>query len=1034
MLFTSLVSRLIDSAIYMSKSSKVSLLVTFYLSSMKGKYIFKIAYLKFLICLFSSITFTQIIGTNNIFTNYRQFVWQDQHGLPQNGISKIVKTPDGYLWLAIAEGVVRFDGVKFTAFDTGNTPEIRSNNVQSLLLARDETLWIGTYGGGITSLKNGVFQNFSVEQGLSDAHVKCLFQDSKGNLWIGTDGGGLNNFRDGKFTVISEKDGLPDKYIHAIAEDSDGNIWVGSAKGLTRIANEKFTVFRTADGLAGNSVNTLFRDRENRLWIGGTDGLSILDERKFKVFGETEGIKRTEIQTIAQDRDGTMFFGTAEDGLYRKIDEKFESVETDGGLVNNNIQSIFADINGDIWLGTSGGGLAQLHLGKFKTYNVSDGLKGEMAGAVYADSSGAVWIGTDEGLSRFKDNKFIEIKMPDGKPLRNVSQIVQDGIGNFWLSANDREIGGMVFRFNEATEKIEIIPHESFSHASIVMPDRKGNIWFGTGFDGLHFIGANGSNRHFRKTDGLADEYITDIFEDRSGTIWIGTRNGLSRLEGDKFKTFSAAENINAKHILTFHEDSHGNLWIGTHGEGLYRFRDGKFNVVTIRDGLYDNLAFRILEDGRGNLWMSGNKGIYRAEIAGIEDFFNGQRSAIESFSYGASDGMLSRECNGASPAGTKTSDGKLWFPTIKGVVVVDPNQSDLQPPSVMIENVSIDKLITPFDDFVEIQPEQENLEIGFSAISWNRPQQIRFRYKLEGLDTNWTEAGTRRTAYFPHIAAGNYTFRVIADNGEGIWNETGKSLRIRVLPPFYKTWWFFVLCALVVALLIRLVYSYRLHQLEKINEVRTVFTRQLIEYQEAERKRIAVELHDSIGQSLIVIRNRALMGLSAPEKNERMIAQLEEISDSAADSINEVRQIAHNLHPYQLEHLGLKTALETMLEKASETSTIKFSTEIDDVDDTLSKETEISFYRVVQESLNNILKHSEASEAEIKILRNNGNINLLIRDNGKGFEDVEIAKNKRGLGLAGITERAKMMNALCDIHSAEGKGTTVSLMLNVEK
>ncbi|HQU86700.1 MAG TPA: two-component regulator propeller domain-containing protein, partial [Pyrinomonadaceae bacterium] len=732
-----------------------------------------------MICIFSLDFFGQTIGTNNIFGRYRQFVWQDQHGLPQNGISTIVQTPDGYLWLAIAEGVVRFDGVKFTAFDTGNTPEIKSNNVQALTVARDGTLWIGTYGGGVTSLKNGVFRNFSLEQGLSDSHIKFLFEDSKNNLWIGTDGGGLNLYRDGKFTVFTKKDGLPDDNIRAVAEDADGNIWVGSGEGLTRIANGKFTIFKAADGLAGNNVVALLRDRENRLWIGGADGLSVLEDRKFRTFGEVDGIKQTEIQTIAQDRDGTLFFGTSENGLYRKNGEKFELVNTESGLVNNNIQSVFADKFGDLWLGTSGGGLAQLHLGKFKNYTISDGLKGEMVGAVFADSSGAVWVGTDEALSRFKDGKFTEIKMPDGTPIKNVSQITQDASGNFWLSANDREVGQIVFRFDEVSEKIEIIPNENFSRASVVLAERDGNIWFGTGYDGLHRIGADGSAKHFRKADWLADEYITNLFQDKNGAIWIGTLNGLSRLEGEKFTTFSAADGFSGKHILSFHEDSRGNLWIGTHGEGLFRFRDGKFSVVTSRDGLYDNLAFRILEDDRGNLWMSGNKGIYRTEISELEDFFDAKRKTVESFSYGATDGMISRECNGASPAGTKTADGKLWFPTVKGVVVVDPNQTDSQPPSVMLESVLIDDKTASFGDFVEMLPEQENLEIGFSAISWNRPQQVRFRYKLEGLDTDWTEAGTRRTAYFPHIAAGNYTFRVIADNGEGVWNETGKSLKI---------------------------------------------------------------------------------------------------------------------------------------------------------------------------------------------------------------------------------------------------------------
>ena len=1002
---------------------------SYWINQLSAKYL--IGGVFWLICLLPIVAVSQIISPERLFGRYQQFVWQDQHGLPQNGISEVVQTPDGYLWLAIAEGVVRFDGVRFTAFDTGNTPEIKSNNVQSLLVDRSGTLWIGTHGGGLSRYQNGQFAHFSTAQGLSDTHIRCLFEDKSGNLWIGTDGGGLNLFRGDKFIVYSTENGLPDNHISAIGEDRDGNIWVGTGNGLARFMDNQFTVFKTNDGLAGSVILKIFRDSADDLWIGSSGGLNRWRDGRFDTFGEREGFRSTQIKAIAQDRDGTLWFGTNEDGLYRFIDGRFEVSTTREGLINNNIQAIFADREGDIWLGTNGGGLAQLRAGRFSVFTSADGLPGDMVGAIYEDKAGGIWVGTDDGLCRFKDGKFTVITAPDGKQFRGVNDISQDRSGNIWI---DSSTGSKVLKLREENSAVEIIRDNVFENRSaVVLEDRDGNIWFGTSQDGLHLVKGDGRETVFHKKDGVADEYVNVLYEDREGSIWIGTRAGLTRFKDGGFMTWTAQNGFGDNHVLSFHEDQTGNLWIGTHGDGLFRFRDGIFSKFTAKDGLYDNLAFQILEDDNGNLWMSGNKGIYRASLAELEDFAAGRRPSVNSFAYGSADGMLSRECNGANPAGIRASDGLFWFPTIKGVVVVNPSKLDERQPLVAIEQVSVDNKILPAGQTIEMQPEQDNLEIQFTALSWSRPQQIRFKYQMVGLDEDWVESGGRRTAYYAHPPPGEYTFRVIADNGEGVWNEAGNTLRIVVIPPFYQTWWFMVLCALVVVLLVRLFYGYRLAQLEQINAARTVFTQQLIEQQERERRRIALELHDSIGQSLSVIRNRALISLATPEKHERLIVQMEEISDAAADSIAEVRQISHNLHPYQLEHLGLTTALETMIEAAESSSEIQFETKIEDVDDALTKEAEISLYRIMQECLNNILKHSDATKVGVSLKKNGDVVNLQIEDNGKGFDAENSFKQKSGLGLTGIAERAKMLNAQYKISSIPNAGTTVSLQINLQ-
>lgn len=991
-----------------------------------------------LIWILSVSGLSQIISPERIFESYQQFAWQDQHGLPQNGISEIVQTPDGYLWLAIAEGVVRFDGVRFTAFDTENTPEIKSNNVQSLLVSRDGTLWIGTHGGGLTRYKDGKFENFSTEQGLSAPFVKTLFEDRSGNIWIGTDGGGINLFRDGKFTVYTVENGLPDNRITTINQDFDGNLLVGTKKGLVQFRDEKFIAYTEKGELDKTEIRKIFPDSSGNIWTSGGTGVCRINKDIFQTILEFED---SGIITIAEDRDSSLWFGANDAGLYRFKDGFLERVTTKEGLINNDIQAIFPDQLGNIWLGTNGGGLVELRSGRFKTLTTSEGLADNIVTAIFSDQSGAIWLGTLAGLSRYKDGKFTTMTLPDGTALTHSNRIMQDSKGNIWLSSS---VGGKIVKYVEGSSKLEVVQENELNvRASVVLEDKQGNLWFGSTANGLRRIEPNGNETAFSKKDGLADDYVNSLFEDSKGTIWIGTRNGLSCFKENKLGTFSPKDGWTGKHVISFHEDKNGNIWIGTHGDGLFLFRDGKFSVITIKNGLYDNLAFQILEDDNQNLWMSGNKGIYRANIGELIDFTQGRRNFINSFSYGSVDGMLSRECNGANPAGTKDKDGKLWFPTIKGAVVVDPKITDDKAPFVNIEKVLVDNKPLPNGEQIELNPDQSDLEIQFSALSWNRPSQIRFKYQLVGLDEDWVEAGTRRIAYYPHITPGEYTFRVIADNGEGVWNLEGKSLSVKVLPPFYQTWVFYILCALIMALIVRAIYLYRIAQLRKIHEAHEAFTqklyesqeafsRQLIESQESERKRIAVELHDSIGQSLIVIRNRALMGLNSADKQERVIAQMEEISESAAETITEVRRISQNLHPYQIEHLGLTTAIETMIENADEASTIEFEKEIDDIDGILSKEAEINLYRIVQESINNILKHSEAKRAKIKINKSNEFLNILIEDDGKGFNGQNLSLMSSGLGLTGIRERAKMLDANHEITSVEGKGTSVSLQLKL--
>ncbi len=976
-----------------------------------------------LLCLLLSPAVGQTLSPQRLLGRYQQSIWTDQHGLPQNGISAVAQTPDGYLWLATAEGVVRFDGVRFTAFDTSNTPEIKSNNIMSLLVDRTGALWIGTHAGGLSRYKDGRFTLYTTQDGLSNSHVWSLLEDRAGNIWIGTDGGGLNLFRDGRFTVYTNKDGLPDNHVSSLAEDASGNLWIGTTSGLAQFKDSHITAYRTREGGASDNISSLRWDHAGNLWVGRARGLTTFREGRFTNYDDR--VKHKEVQTIYQDRVGSLWFGTIGGGLYRFKEGRFDACTTQNGLASDVIQAVYQDPQGDLWLGTSGSGLVQLRNGLIDVYTMAEGLPHDMIGAIYEDAAGGVWVGTAGGLSRFTDEKFTVFATLDGQPSRRLHTISGDGAGNVLIGA-----GGKILQFQAG----HFTTHTAQTGLTFLtfLIDRANNLWVGTPYDGLHYF-RDGHRTTYHKQDGLADEYVCTLYEDRQGSLWIGTRSGLSRFKAGRFTTWTAKEGFAGNHVLSFYEDRTGALWVGTHGDGLFRFKDEKFAVITTRQGLYDNLAFQILEDDGGNLWMSGNKGIYRARLKELNDLADGRIAAVQSFAYGAADGMLSRECNGASPAGVKTRDGRLWFPTIKGVAVVDPRKLNQQPPLVAIERVLLDSQALPADQSLQIRPGQENLEIQYTALNWSRPQQISFKYQLVGQDETWVEAGTRRTAYYSYLPPGAYTFRVIADNGDGVWNLTGQSLRLTVLPPFYRTWWFIALAFVALASLAWLAYRTRIAQLHRRQAAQEEFARQLIASQEGERKRIAAELHDGLGQNLLVIKNRAALAKLTSQDLPTAFQQLDQIADSALQAIQEARQIAYNLRPHHLDSIGLTRSLEEMLRRVEETSGLGIACEIASLEGALPKAMEINFYRIVQEAVSNIVKHAQATRAGVEIERLPERLLLTVRDNGCGF-DVQAASGRDGFGLTGIAERARILGGNYRVESEPGKGTTIVVELPLTK
>ncbi len=988
-------------------------------------------------CLLSVVpcekTWGQTFTPQKVFGRYQQFVWREEQGLPQNNVIALLRTRDGYLWVGTEGGAARFDGARFTAFDHGNTKGFKGSVIKALLEDRAGNLWLGADTGGLNLYQGGRFNHFTTKDGLPNDQVRALVEDREGTIWIATYGG-LARYKDGRFTAYTVREGLPDAFIQALAEDGEGGLWVGTRNGLARLKDGRFSVYTSREGLPDNVVRLLCRDRAGWLWVATEAGLRRLRDGRLTGEGLPTGLADSRVELIHEDRKGDLWVAALGGRLFRRSGEEWTRLPQEG-LPGQNVRVIYQDPDGDLWIGTEGG-LSQLRDGGFRVYSTEDGLKDDFAAAIYEDSTGRLWTGSSTGLSRMQGGKFTAYTARDGLPAKPVYSIDEDGDGNLWLGS----MGGLSRikdgRITTWTTKDGL----GSNLIAAVKADRAGNLWVGTYGAGLYLF-RDGRFTAYTTRDGLSSDYIKTLYEDRAGNLWVGTKEGgISRVRDGRVTTWINQKGQNGQDgqarnfIASFYEDRGGALWIGTIDDGLSRFKDGKFAQITVRDGLYDNMAFQILsdtDDDSGNLWISCNRGIFRVSLKELNDFADGRIKSVTSFAYGVADGMLSRECNAASPAGWRTRDGRLWFPTIKGIVEIDPRRLNAQPPLLAIEGVTVSRSPVATDQIVQLRPGQGDLEIQYTGLSWSRPQQIRFRYQLSGLDQDWVEAGTRRMAYYSYLPPGSYTFKVIADNGDGVWNTEGKSLRVVVLPPFYRTWWFLTLTGLGIAGAALAGYKFRVRQMWRAQVAQENFARQLIASQEKERKRIASELHDSLGQSLVIIRNWALLGGSQLEAQAPAKEELDEITVTASRAINEVREIAYNLGPYHLDRLGLAGTIQDMVNRVAQASKIQFTTELDSLDGALSRETEMNLYRIAQETINNLVKHANATEARVTLKREAGRVKLTVTDNGKGFTpQLNGAAGKGGFGLPGIAERVRLLRGVWNVESAPGQGTKIEISI----
>jgi signal transduction histidine kinase/ligand-binding sensor domain-containing protein len=948
---------------------------------------------------------------------YRFDSWTTDNGLPQNSIHSIIQTRDGYLWMTTFDGLVRFNGVQFKVFDKSNTRGLSTNRVTALYEDKDGTLLVGTGDGGVTRYRDGVFTSYTAADGMPAGEAVDFAHDLRGELLV-TIGSGQFYMREGKF-ISAPPEYLAPNLKHYLAPS--GAQWTIGTSEAKEFKDGRVTQYPV--NLNFTYSVWPYEDSKGNLWLGDTSGVYRLRDGQTTRYSQKEGVPpRKLLRPYCEDDEGGIWFTATGFGVARFKDGRFTFYGKEIALDSHTIYCLLRDREGTIWIGTSGG-LYRLSKQFITGYSTESGLLHREVYPILQSHNGDIWIGSILGLSRFRDGIFRNTALP--APHNTVQALGEDGVGRLWIGV----IGGL-FRYENGKVK-NLLNLVEGATVSTILTDRHSDVWVGSE-RGLFKFHDDRIAAHYTTKDGLRSDNITVIHEDRQGTLWIGTPGSLARFEAGKFISYPMPDGVGSNHIRCIYEDADGTFWIGTYDDGLSRFREGRFFKYTMDQGLFDNGVFQIFEDRHGHFWISCNKGIYRVSRQELNDLADGRVSTINSVAYGKRDGMLNIECNGGRlPAGIIARDGKLWFPTQDGIAVVDPEAvyHNPQAPPVLIESVTLERNPIDFQHGITIQPGQRGLEIAYAGLSYIKADQTRFKYRLEGLDADWVDASTHRVAYFPYLPPGNYTFRVIAANSDGVWNEAGASVNVIVRAPFWRRLWFWLLCVISVTAIAAFVIRGHIIQLKRRQLEREVFARRLIESQEGERKRLAGELHDSLGQNLLIAKNWALLGLNALTTENPAREHLAEISETVSLALDEVREISHNLRPHQLERLGLTSTIEQMVRQVRNSSEIEFITETENIDGLLSKESEINLYRVVQECINNVLKHSTATKTWLSIKRTAGGAQIICRDNGKGF-DAQATSPRSGIGLVGMAERVRMLGGKYTMESAVGKGATICITI----
>lgn len=965
--------------------------------------------------------------------SYGRQGWGLENGLPQNTVQALAQGADGFLWMGTEAGLVRFDGTGFQVFDRTTSPALPGNDVQCLLAASDGSLWIGT-SEGVARWKHGAVAVFESKEGLPGNNVRTLLESDDRQIWAWT-GEGLARFDGKRFIDDTAATHFATGSITSVTSNGQHEIWVSSLEDVAVFRQGHWVAAHREPPVPGGEVDFVQQSRDSQA-LASKSAVVILRAgalaARMRVGVELPGSR---IQVLRFDREGTLWIGT-NGGLARWVDGEIQRLPITDPLASASVLTLLEDSEGNIWAGTEQGGVHILRDQRFRVLGARRGLSSDDTTAVVEDDRGTLWVGTAaDGLNALVHDGAGTaapriFSVHDGLPSDVILSLAAAPNGDVWVGTPDglgRVRGGRVTAFTSA----DGLP-DDFIRSLLI--DRDGSLWIGTRHGLTHWMGAKDGTRGipeqtYTQANGLGSDLVGAMVRDRAGDLWIATFAGLSRLRPSGITNYTVRDGLGSNVITALQAREDGALLIGTQDRGWSLWDGMRFSHV--QQPVLDRTSIHaILDDELGHLWFATGEGIARCDCSsGMRQMQSADCAHWLQFS--TADGLVSRETAiNSHPSAWRARDGRLWFATPKGLEQVDPAHFPVNtlPPPVALERFAVDDVVQNLPETgtaIRVPAGKNHFQFEYAALSFVAPQKVRYRFMLEGFDKVWTEAGTRRIAYYTNIPPGHYTFRVQAANNDGVWNTQGVALPFQLLPHFYQTLWFYILLGLVTAALVMLALRLRLLRAER--EFRAVL---------AERNRIAREIHDTLAQGYvgISVQLEVLSELLRHNKVEAAARHLDKTRGYVREGLDDARQSIWSLRSQDATETTLPVRMRRLVEQA-EGHGLEARFSLYGAYRPLPPGTEQEILRIAQEAIHNVKKHAAAKHLAVQLEYGPAEVALEVRDDGRGFTVNPGVRNGTApdsppghYGLTGMKERTAAVSGTLVMTSEAGQGTAIRL------
>jgi signal transduction histidine kinase/ligand-binding sensor domain-containing protein len=983
-------------------------------------------------------------------SQYAHTSWKISEAFGEGTIWAIAQTPDGYLWLSMESGLRRFDGVRTVLWQPPAGEHLLTKGMRNLISARDGTLWIGT-GKELVSWKDGKLTHYPE---LDGHDITALLEDREGTIWAAGKIWEAGPAQPGKVCTIKSgrvqcfgSDGRFGFAVTGIHEDSRGTLWLGAANGLWRWKPGPPEHYPMPEFDENNLLfpkRAFLDDGQGGLLITGPRGIRRFKDGKFSPYPLPSGAPQFKHGEMLRDRDGGLWIGTLDTGLLHVHQGRVDVFTEAEGLTNHFIQNLFEDREGNIWVG----GLSGLDCFRdyaVPTLSVRQGLSSAYVKCVLGTGDGSVWIGTSDGLNRWKDGQITVYRKrtgatkshqpganvhelnPDGLPDNNISSLYQEADGRLWVSTGR---GPAYFEGS----RFVLLSREQLPDwwSDPVARDNAGNLWMSTDH-GLYRLSGGRVAEHFPSSKlGLSGSISTLLAVDPlDGGLWVGSWEGgvVYFKDGQVRASYRPADGLGEGRVNALELDSENTLWAPT-DSGLSRIKNDRVATLTSKNGLPCDAAHGVVEDDAHSLWTYMACGLVRISRPELDAWAADPKRQIQVTAFDISDGVKSH--SGAlqyAPRMTRSADGRVWFAPLDGVSFVDPRHLPINklPPPVHIEQITADHKLRWQNwsggaaSNLHLPALSRDLEIDYTALSLTVPEKVRFKYKLEGYDSDWQDAGDRRQAFYTNLSPKSYRFRVMACNNSGVWNETGDTLDFTIERAYYQSHWFHAGVATCCYALLFVLYRRRLRRLAHEYNLRA-------EERVEERTRIARDLHDTLLQTFhgLMLRLQVVDELLPPGRAK---SELEETLEFGDQAVVEARNAVHDLRSSATTSNDLAQALRTMGTELARETTARFRLVAEGRARDLNPIVRDEIYRIAREALRNAVAHGAANHIEAEIIYDEQLIRLRVRDDGKGIPSEVLERGRAGhYGLAGMRERARSIGAKLKIGSGQGIGTEIEV------